>query len=67
MRTANEAPGTATLASPHSRLAWLPARQHCLEGSGPLRPWVLCAGPSSMSLWGAMCSGGNSLEYIGSY
>lgn len=45
MRTANEAPGPATLASPHSRLAWLPARQHCLEGSGPLRPWELGAGP----------------------
>ena len=43
--TANEAPGPATLASPHSRLAWLPARQHCLEGSGPLRPWELGAGP----------------------
>lgn len=34
MRTSNEAPGTATLASPHNRLAWLLARQYRLAGIG---------------------------------
>lgn len=37
MYKANEAPGTATRASPHGRLAWLPARQHLLAHLGALR------------------------------
>lgn len=35
MCTSNEAPGMATSASPHNRLAWLLARQHRLAGVGP--------------------------------
>lgn len=38
MRTSNEAPGTATLASLHNRLAWLLARQHRLAGVGTPLP-----------------------------
>ena len=34
---ANEAPGTATPANTHGRLAWLPVRQHPLADSGALR------------------------------
>jgi hypothetical protein len=38
VRTSNEAPGTAILASPHNRLAWLLARQHRLAGVAPDAP-----------------------------
>lgn len=36
---ANEALGTATLASPCNRLAWLPAHQHLLAALTTLRTW----------------------------